>query len=110
MLYKSNKLFVVRLAKVVSVEDKKVKIRYRSKFYVAYLKKVGKNCCIFQLLTKDGMLVLDNNKLVNTQGEYYINYKEALNLATGKFKKEFYTYDEILQAEEKINIEREAVK
>ena len=111
MLYKSNKLFVVRLAKVISVnnEVKNMRIRYRSKFYVAYLKKVSKNGCEFELLSK-GVLVKDNFKLVNSEGECYINYKEALNLATGMYKKEYYSTDEILKAEEQINKDRENVK
>ena len=109
MQYKANELFVVRVSKVVEVIDKKklnVKMRPKGKFYVAKLMKVGKNCCVYKLILKD-KLVLDKSNMVNSVGEYYINYREALNLATRQYKKEYYTLEEIKDAEMQINKERE---
>lgn len=113
MLYKSRELFVVNLNKVIDVQKKgsldNTKVKQGRKFYIAKLMKVGKNCCIYNILTKN-ILVVDNYKLVNRVGEYYITYKEAINLATGEFKREFYSSDEIKNIEEAINKEREYVK
>ena len=109
MEYKATELFVVRVSKVIEVVDKNktnIKMRPKSKFYIAKLMKVGKNCCVYKLILKD-KLVLDKSNLVNSVGEYYINYREAINLATGQYKKESYTMEEIKQAEKQINKDRE---
>ena len=111
MSYKANELYVVTVAKAISINNERSITNYKQKrkFYVAKLEKVEKKGCTYKLMSKD-VLVYDKYNIASSIGSYYINYIEALNLATGQYKKSEYTYDEIINAEKKINLDREFTK